>query len=173
MSEDQSLSDELTSVELREVWSVLSDDERFEGFGVLKRADAEHFFEQLSSGDRFDILYALPLSERRSWLRLLAPDDIADALTNDSFRASIDLSQVEPRAGAEPVEVPVDVFPVDPRVRVVDYSPTGVTIRVDEVVSRAMPVIIDHGPLPEGIELGPVIAEPNQVSISGASSIAP
>jgi YbbR domain-containing protein len=99
-----------------------------------------------------------------------APDDIADALTNDSFRASIDLSQVEPRAGAEPVEVPVDVFPVDPRVRVVDFSPTGVTIRVDEVVSRAMPVIIDHGPLPEGIELGPVIAEPNQVSISGASS---
>jgi YbbR domain-containing protein len=99
-----------------------------------------------------------------------APADIADALTNDSFRASIDLSNVQPRAGAEPVEVPVDVFPVDPRVRVVDYSPTGVTVRVDEVVTRTMPVTVDHGPLPEGIEMGPITTDPNQVTISGASS---
>jgi len=99
-----------------------------------------------------------------------AADEIADQLTNDSFRASIDLSNVQPRPGAATVEVPVDVFPVDPRVRVVDYDPPGVTVRVDEVVSRTMPVIIDHGPLPEGIELGPVTVEPNQAFISGASS---
>jgi YbbR domain-containing protein len=99
-----------------------------------------------------------------------APDDVAAALTNDSFRASIDLSNVQPRAGAEPVEVPVDVFPVDPRVRVVDYAPSGVTMRVDEVVSRALPVVVDHGPLPEGIELGPISTDPNQVMVSGASS---
>jgi YbbR domain-containing protein len=99
-----------------------------------------------------------------------APDDIADALTNDSFRASIDLSSVEPRAGAVTAEVPVDVFPVDPRVRVISYEPTGRTLRVDEVVSLSMPVTIDPGPLPQGIELGPVMVEPNQVVISGASS---
>jgi YbbR domain-containing protein len=99
-----------------------------------------------------------------------APDDIADALTNDSFRASIDLSAVEPRPGATTVEVPVDVFPVDPRVRVVGYDPPGVTVRVDEVVSRTMPVEVDHGPLPDGIGLGPVTVEPNQATITGASS---
>lgn len=100
----------------------------------------------------------------------LAPDEIADALTSNSFRASIDLSGVQPRPGAEPVEVPVDVFPVDPRVRVVDYAPTGVTIRIDEVVTRSLPVVIDSGPVPEGIELGPIISDPNQVMVSGASS---
>ncbi len=99
-----------------------------------------------------------------------ASGEIAEALTNDSFRASIDLSAVEPRPGATTVEVPVDVFPVDPRVRVVGYDPPGVTVRVDEVVSRTMPVVVDHGPLPEGIELGPISVEPNQVVISGASS---
>lgn len=99
-----------------------------------------------------------------------AADEIADALTSDSFRASIDLSGLEPRPGAEPVDVPVAVFPVDPRVRVVGYSPTGRAVRIDAVVSRMMPVIIDPGPLPEGIELGPVVAEPNQVNLSGASS---
>jgi YbbR domain-containing protein len=99
-----------------------------------------------------------------------ADDEVADALTNDSFRASIDLSDVEPRPGAQPVVVPVDVFPLDPRVRVIDYSPPGVTVRIDEVVSRVMPVIIDHGPLAEGIEMGPIISEPNQVDVIGASS---
>jgi YbbR domain-containing protein len=99
-----------------------------------------------------------------------APDDVAAQITNDSFRASIDLSAVQPRVGASTVEVPVDVFPLDPRVRVVGYEPPGVVVRVDEVVSRVMPVTIDHGPLPEGIELGPVIAEPNRVTIIGASS---
>ena len=99
-----------------------------------------------------------------------APDDVASQLTNDSFRASIDLSSVQPRVGATTVEVPVDVFPIDPRVRVVDYEPPGVVVRVDEVVSRVMPVEADHGPLPEGIELGPVSIEPNRVTVSGASS---
>ena len=99
-----------------------------------------------------------------------APDAVADALTNDSFRASIDLSSVQPRPGANTVDVPVDVFPVDPRVRVVDYDPPGVTVRVDQVVSRTMPVEINHGPLPDGIELGPVTVEPNQATITGASS---
>lgn len=99
-----------------------------------------------------------------------APADVASQLTAGSFRASIDLSVVEPRVGAEPVEVAVDVFPVDPRVRVVDYSPRGVNVRLDEVVSRAMPVAIDTGAVPEGIEIGPVVAEPRQVAVRGASS---
>lgn len=99
-----------------------------------------------------------------------APADVASQLTAGSFRASIDLSMVQPRVGAEPVEVPVDVSAVDPRVRIVDYSPRGVNVRLDEVVTRAMPVAIDIGAVPEGIDLGPVIADPRQVDVRGASS---
>ena len=99
-----------------------------------------------------------------------APDEIADTITNDSFRASIDLSAVEPRQGGDAVEVPVDVFPVDPRVRVLAYEPPGVAVRVDEVVRMVMPVEVDTGPLPEGIEIGPVGVEPGLATVSGASS---
>ena len=99
-----------------------------------------------------------------------APDDIADALTNDSFRASVDLSAVEPPSGPTNVEVPVDVFPVDPRVRVVDYDPPGVIVAIDQVVTMSLPVEVDSGPLPDGIELGPVRVTPALVDVSGASS---
>jgi YbbR domain-containing protein len=33
-----------------------------------------------------------------------------------------------------------------------------------------MPVVIDHGVAPEGIQLGPIISEPNRVRVQGASS---
>ncbi len=99
-----------------------------------------------------------------------APDDIAAQISSDSFRASIDLSSVQPRVGVATVEVPVQVFPVDPRVHIVGYEPTGVVVRVDEVVTRVMPIRVDHGALPEGIQLGPVRVEPNRATVSGASS---
>ncbi|MFV2063932.1 MAG: YbbR-like domain-containing protein [Chloroflexota bacterium] len=103
-------------------------------------------------------------------IRYRAPQEISSQLTVGSFRASIDLSAIEPRLGAEPVPVAVDVFPVDPRVRVVDHSPRSVNVRLDQVLTRGMPVIIDPGAIPEGIELGPVISEPNSITVRGASS---
>jgi YbbR domain-containing protein len=103
-------------------------------------------------------------------IEYIAPDEVADSLTNDSFRASIDLSGVVPRAGAPSVEVPVDIFPVDPRVRVMFFEPSGVVVQVDEVVTQVLPVEVVHGPLPEGIELGPVGVDPALATVSGASS---
>jgi YbbR domain-containing protein len=103
-------------------------------------------------------------------IRYRAPLDVSTRLTNGSFRASIDLSVIEPRVGGPPVEVPVTVFPVDPRVSVVDFTPRSVNVRMDEVVTRRMPVTIDYGSVPEGIVLGPVAADPVTVVLEGASS---
>jgi magnesium transporter len=69
-----------TPSELYEAWPVLSLEERVEGFEYLSRDDADDFFLQLSARDRVRLLFALPLGERRLWLRLLAPDDAADLI---------------------------------------------------------------------------------------------
>jgi magnesium transporter len=69
-----------TPAELYEAWPVLSEEERVEGFEVLKRDDADDFFLQLSARDRAALLLALPFGERRLWMRLLAPDDAADLI---------------------------------------------------------------------------------------------
>ena len=70
----------LTLDQLREIWHVLTDEERFDGFRLLPREDAGPFFETLSSDDQQEIVRALPESERRRWIRLLAPDDVADLI---------------------------------------------------------------------------------------------
>ena len=69
-----------TPSELYDAWPVLSLEERVEGFEFLKRDAADNFFLQLGARDRAQLLLALPLGERRLWLRMLAPDDAADLI---------------------------------------------------------------------------------------------
>ena len=54
-----------TPSELYEAWPVLSSEERVEGFEYLSRDDADDFFLQLSTHDRAQLLFAMPLGERR------------------------------------------------------------------------------------------------------------
>lgn len=70
----------LTIDELRDVWIVLSPDERLEGFHLLPKVDAEDFFLALPARDMAELVRALPPEERRSWLRLAPPDDVADLI---------------------------------------------------------------------------------------------
>lgn len=68
----------LTATELRDAWPALSPTERFEGFQLLDRADADDFFLGLGTHEQAEMLRSLPAGERRLWVRLLAPDDAAD-----------------------------------------------------------------------------------------------
>jgi len=66
--------------DLREVWSILDLEERLEGFASLSRDDATDFFLALPPDSQAEILRSRPPVGRRVWLRLLAPDDVADVL---------------------------------------------------------------------------------------------
>jgi magnesium transporter len=66
--------------DLYEIWPLLSTSERVEGFELLQRDAAERLFLHLSPRDQAALILALPLGERRLWLRLLAPDEAADLI---------------------------------------------------------------------------------------------
>jgi magnesium transporter len=70
----------LDADELKEAWSLLPRDDRAQGFRLLAAGDAEEFFLDLPATDQYDLLSGLAQSERRLWLRLLAPDDAADLI---------------------------------------------------------------------------------------------
>lgn len=61
-------------------WPHLSAEERLEAFRSLPREAADELFLYLPSLDQSELLESLPETERRSWLRLLAPDDVADVI---------------------------------------------------------------------------------------------
>ena len=68
----------LVSDDLRETWRLLEADERLEAFLDLPRPEAEDFFLDLSARDQYELVFAMPGEQRRSWMRLLPPDDAAD-----------------------------------------------------------------------------------------------
>jgi magnesium transporter len=68
----------LSGAELQDAWAVLSRADRAEGFAMLARPEAEELFLGLRAKDQLQLMQSLPTGERRSWMRLLAPDDAAD-----------------------------------------------------------------------------------------------
>lgn len=66
--------------ELRDAWPALSRDERVESFKLVPHATADDFFLSLSAQEQADLILALASGERRTWMRLLAPDDAVDVV---------------------------------------------------------------------------------------------
>ena len=63
---------------LKEIWAVLPTDKRIEEFRALTREESEELYLSLNSADQFELVKDMNALQRRSWIRLLAPDDAAD-----------------------------------------------------------------------------------------------
>ncbi|HEV7669128.1 MAG TPA: magnesium transporter [Thermoanaerobaculia bacterium] len=75
---------QLSAEELEEAWQILATEDRVEGFALLTREEAEEFLLNLSPYEQAELLAALPLVERRLWMRSYEPDDAADLLQEAS-----------------------------------------------------------------------------------------
>jgi YbbR domain-containing protein len=85
------------------------------------------------------------------------------------FEAWVDLEDVAAATG--PTSVPVQLRSVDPRVRVVGFEPEVVTVELDRVDSRTVPVEVELGEVPSNIEVGTVSYEPREVEVVGPASV--
>ena len=74
------VAERLSVDDLREVWNLLVPEDRIEAFHALPRHEAEDLFLELSARDQAELLLDLPAPERRSWVRLIPPDDAADLI---------------------------------------------------------------------------------------------
>ena len=104
-----------------------------------------------------------------SQIRYLAPSDLGLRVDSSSFRATVDLSEVEPAGGR--TSVPVRVVAIDQRVQVLDYEPRQIVVEVDAVISRVVPVRAVIGPVPSGLEVGDPVVEDLEATVRGAASI--
>ena len=104
-------------------------------------------------------------------IRYFAPADVAQLLSSSSFTATVDLSQAQPQSGSPFVIVRVVVTATDPRVTVLDYDPPSIQVRLDPLVSKLVPIAVDHGTVPPGIEIRAPALSASQALVSGPESI--
>ena len=100
-------------------------------------------------------------------IRYIAPADSQRPRPGD-FRATIDLTNVKP--DGEPVNVPVRVTALDPDITIIDVTPRTIQVVLESLSSKEVPVRVERGPAPEGIDVGETIYEPETVTVLGAAS---
>ncbi|HEX5467263.1 MAG TPA: CdaR family protein [Candidatus Limnocylindrales bacterium] len=104
-------------------------------------------------------------------IRLYASPDVASQLTSSDFTATIDLANVVAQPGGSPAVVPVDVKAHDPRVTILDFKPRQISIRLDPIVSKPVPVAVDRGEIPTGLTIGQPDVDVSQVTVRGGSTL--
>ena len=108
-----------------------------------------------------------PLDESVT-VRVRASENLLDGLSAEDFRATVDLSDVR----SQQATVKVEVQPKDPRLEVVEISPPEVTVRLENVTSRTVPVRTQLvGTPPRGFEAGDPLIEPAEAVVTGAQTL--
>jgi YbbR domain-containing protein len=85
-----------------------------------------------------------------------------------SFTASVDLANVNP--GPLTQSVRVNVTSPDPRIQVLSAVPAYIAVRLEDVASSDVPVVVVPGTLPPGLQVFPPVASIQRVTVRGAKS---
>jgi YbbR domain-containing protein len=104
-------------------------------------------------------------------IRYFAPTEVADRLTGSSFTATVDLSTATPLAGTPFSTVQVHVQAADPRVQILDFDPQLVQVQLDPLISKSVPVKVDEGSIPTGLQPQTPVLSANTVIVSGPASV--
>ncbi len=99
-------------------------------------------------------------------IRYFAPAGVP--VTSSSFEATLNLSHVDAHAGA--VNVRIEVTSPDSRIRVLGYEPQFMSVQLDPLDQKSVPVLVERGVVPGGLDLGDTTVDPAVVTVSGPQS---
>jgi YbbR domain-containing protein len=111
--------------------------------------------------------FLLTIPEPVTTIRYFAPSGVRPITS--TFSAWIDLAGIEPGSG--PKSVVVHVESIDDRISVYGSEPDRVTVNLDKVGRKTVPVTVPEVAAPPGTELGPTSVDPTRVEVSGPASV--
>ncbi len=100
-------------------------------------------------------------------VRYFAPAGVP--VTSSSFTATVDLSSVDPQAGT--VSVRIELSSPDSRIHVLGYEPQFMSVQLDPIRQQTVPVQVERGVVPPGLDLGDTTVTPPTVTVSGPQSV--
>lgn len=103
-----------------------------------------------------------------SEISYLVTDQTAVTITSANFSAHVDLAQVQ--AGPQSQSVRVVVESADPRIQVLSQTPAFVSVRLEKVEPKVVPVVVVPGAVPSGLEIRPPQQSLQTATVRGAES---
>jgi YbbR domain-containing protein len=101
-------------------------------------------------------------------VRYFVSDNTNVPITSANFTATVDLANVQPGPGAQSVRVNVES--ADPRVRVISATPAFISVHLEKVEPKEVPVVVVPGTVPSGLAIQPPQASLRTATVRGAES---
>jgi len=99
-------------------------------------------------------------------VRYRAPPEVA--VNSQSFIAWVDIGASDLSDGTRTVNVQVDA--IDPRVRALEWEPRRISVTLDRIESRTVPIRIVQGEVPAGLDVRPPELSQETAQVRGAAS---
>jgi YbbR domain-containing protein len=122
-------------------------------------------------GQRSDVFLLEVSPQSVTNIRFVAAGGAAASVSGQSFRATVDLSGLTPSPNGAPLTAPVRVEALDQQIQVTGWSPTSVTVTLDAVTTRSVPVRVDRGTVPEGLSAGEPEVDAQTAIVRGPASV--
>ncbi len=98
-------------------------------------------------------------------IRYVAPSDVT--VDSSTFTAFVDLAGVDVSSGSTFVKVVVEA---PEQIRVVEVTPSSVRVELDPLKSKTVPIEVDRGEAPSGLEVGEPQLSATTAVVSGPAS---
>ena len=103
-------------------------------------------------------------------VRYRAANDRTATVTAEDITASVDLSEYEMERAPEPQQLPIEIRASD-GIEILRIQPDTIRVQLDRIDVRSVPVEIDTGDLPDGLEMDAPVVSADEVEIRGPASI--
>jgi len=104
-------------------------------------------------------------------VRYRTSNDLAGTIGALAFVATVDLAEYDMSRAPEPQVLDVEVAVLTDGVEILSVEPSTVRVAIDRVESRTVPVEVDVGAVPDGMEFDEPVLGQDAVEVRGAASV--
>jgi YbbR domain-containing protein len=100
-----------------------------------------------------------------------APREQLNAVVAEAFVVRVDLSEYDMERAPEPQVLEIEVSALSEEIEILSVAPESVRVEIDRTDQRLVPVEVDVGVVPEGLEIDPPETSEEEVQVRGPASV--
>jgi YbbR domain-containing protein len=104
-------------------------------------------------------------------VRYRTTNDLVSTVPADAFRATVDLSEYDLDLAPEPQQLDVAVSTDVDGLQILSWEPRTVRVEMDRIEVRTVPIEVDTGEIPEGLEIAEPQLSDTEAQVRGPSSV--
>jgi YbbR domain-containing protein len=105
-------------------------------------------------------------------VRYRVSNEQAGSVTADDFAVEVDLAAYDLERAPEPQELPLEWRSLKDGVEILEVVPESIRVEADRVEVRSVPVEVDSGAIPDGLEIEEPVLSHETAEVRGPASVA-